>query len=94
MHVMIEASQELEPVSVVCAGRQEYQQQVPRDQSLLHNLMAARRKDTNQPLSDAQICAQAFTFILAGGFVLHTDLSQPLYTGTSGLQARLVEFAA
>lgn len=54
-------------MSVVCAGRQEYQQQVPRDQSLLHNLMAARRKDTNQPLSDAQICAQAFTFILAGG---------------------------
>lgn len=50
----------------VAAGREEYAQQVPRDQSLLHNLMAARRKDTGQPLSDVQICAQAFTFILAG----------------------------
>ena len=40
---------------------------MPRDQSLLHNLMAARRKDTGEPLSDAQICAQSFTFILAGG---------------------------
>lgn len=50
----------------VGAGRQEYAQQVPRDQSLLHNLMAARRKDTGQPLSDLQICAQAFIFILAG----------------------------
>ena len=48
------------------AGRKEYEQQVPGDQSLLHNLIAARRKDTGQPLSDAQICAQAFTFILAG----------------------------
>lgn len=48
------------------AGKQEYQHQTPGDQSLLHNLMAAKQKDTGQPLTDTQICAQSFTFILAG----------------------------
>ncbi len=28
--------------------------------------MNAQRKDDGQPLSDLQICAQAFTFVLAG----------------------------
>lgn len=66
-----------------CAGRQEYEQQVPRDQSLLHNLMAARRKDTGQPLSDVQICAQAFTFILAGLFFLPLHGSQTMHSCVS-----------
>ncbi|KAL3142384.1 hypothetical protein ABBQ38_002720 [Trebouxia sp. C0009 RCD-2024] len=60
-------------------GREEYAQQVPRDQSLLHNLMAARRKDTGQPLSDVQICAQAFTFILAGYETTSMALTYALY---------------
>ncbi|KAL3152434.1 hypothetical protein ABBQ32_001484 [Trebouxia sp. C0010 RCD-2024] len=60
-------------------GRQEYAQQVPRDQSLLHNLMAARRKDTGQPLSDLQICAQAFIFILAGYETTSMALTYTLY---------------
>lgn len=44
----------------------EYEHQVPGDQSLLHSLLAAKRKDNGQPLSESQICAQSFTFILAG----------------------------
>ena len=48
------------------AGKKEYEHQIPRDQSLLHSLMAAKQKDTGQPLTDTQICAQSFTFILAG----------------------------
>ena len=49
-----------------CVGRKEYEHRVPRDESLLHSLLAAKRKDTGQPLSESQICAQSFTFILAG----------------------------
>ena len=51
-------------------GREEggaaYKGQAPEDHSLLYSLMNARRKDDGQPLSDLHICAQAFTFVLAG----------------------------
>ena len=50
----------------VFAGRMEYEHQVPGDQSLLHSLLAAKRRDNGWPLSESQICAQSFTFILAG----------------------------
>ena len=50
----------------IFAGRREYEHQVPKDQTLLHNLVAAKHKDTGEPLTDSQICAQSFTFILAG----------------------------
>lgn len=53
-----------------CRGRAEggwaYQGQVPEGHSLLYSLINARRKDDSQPLSDLHICAQAFTFVLAG----------------------------
>ena len=48
------------------AGKQEYAGQQPRDESLLHKLMTARRKDTGQLMTNGEICAQSFTFILAG----------------------------
>lgn len=47
-------------------GGAAYKGQVPEDHSLLYSLMNARRKDDGQPLSDLHICAQAFTFVLAG----------------------------
>ena len=55
---------------LVGRGRQEggaaYRAEVPADHSLLYSLMNAQRKDDGQPLSDLDICAQAFTFVLAG----------------------------
>ena len=47
-------------------GGTAYKGQVPEDHSLLYSLMNARRKDDGHPLSDLHICAQAFTFLLAG----------------------------
>lgn len=47
-------------------GGYAYQGQVPEGHSLLYSLITARRKDDLQPLSDLHICAQAFTFVLAG----------------------------
>ena len=41
--------------------------QVPREYSLFSQLMDARNKETQQPLSDLEICAQTFTLLLAGG---------------------------
>ena len=40
--------------------------QVPREYSLFSQLMDARNKETQQPLSDLEICAQTFTLLLAG----------------------------
>jgi cytochrome P450 len=40
--------------------------QVPEDYSLFHHLMNSVNKETGQPLSNMQICAQAFTMLLAG----------------------------
>lgn len=51
-------------------GGRAYKGQVAEDHSMLYSLMNARRKDDGQPLSDLHICAQAFTFVLAGQ--LHT----------------------
>lgn len=56
---------------MVVAGQQEYATQQPKDHSLVHNLLAARRKDTGQIMTNGEICAQSFTFILAGECVLH-----------------------
>lgn len=47
-------------------GGSAYKEQVPEDHSLLYSLMNAQRKDDGRPLSDLHICAQAFTFVLAG----------------------------
>ena len=40
--------------------------QVPADYSLLPRLMNTMNKETQQPLTDVQILAQANTFLLAG----------------------------
>ena len=47
-------------------GGRAYKGHVAEDHSMLYNLINARRKDDGQPLSDLHICAQAFTFVLAG----------------------------
>lgn len=47
-------------------GGRAYEGQVAEDHSMLYSLINARRKDDGQPLSDLHICAQAFTFVLAG----------------------------
>lgn len=52
-------------------GGRAYKGQVAEDHSMLYSLMAARRKDDGQPLSDLHICAQAFTFVLAGQHYSH-----------------------
>ena len=53
-----------------CRGRLEggkaYEHEVAEGHSLLYSLMSARRKDTGQPLTHLDICAQSFTFVLAG----------------------------
>lgn len=53
-----------------CRGRLEggkaYEHEVPEGHSLLYSLMNARRKDNGQPLTHLDICAQSFTFVLAG----------------------------
>ncbi|KAL0052923.1 hypothetical protein WJX82_009946 [Trebouxia sp. C0006] len=56
-----------------------YKGQVPEDHSLLYSLMNARRKDDGRPLSDLHICAQAFTFVLAGYETTSTAISYALY---------------
>jgi hypothetical protein len=61
--------------SDVCvAGKRDYEHEVPGDQTLLHNLMAAKQKDNGQPLTDTQISAQSFTFILAGQSLCRTSV--------------------
>lgn len=49
-------------------GGWAYKGQVAEEHSLLYSLINARRKDDGQPLSDLHICAQAFTFVLAGRY--------------------------
>ena len=49
-----------------------YKGQVAEEHSLLYSLINARRKDDGQPLSDLHICAQAFTFVLAGQYYSHS----------------------
>ncbi|KAL3159373.1 hypothetical protein ABBQ38_009804 [Trebouxia sp. C0009 RCD-2024] len=60
-------------------GGYAYQGQVPEGHSLLYSLITARRKDDLQPLSDLHICAQAFTFVLAGYETTSTAISYALY---------------
>ncbi|KAL0031098.1 hypothetical protein WJX77_003695 [Trebouxia sp. C0004] len=60
-------------------GGTAYKGQVPEDHSLLYSLMNARRKDDGEPLSDLHICAQAFTFVLAGYETTSTAISYALY---------------
>lgn len=55
-------------------GGQAYKGQVAEEHSMLYSLMNARRKDDGQPLSDLHICAQAFTFVLAGQLHTHYTL--------------------
>lgn len=61
------------------AGQQEYATQQPKDHSLVHNLLAARRKDTGQLMTNGEICAQSFTFILAGYETTSMALTYALY---------------
>lgn len=49
--------------------------QVAEDHSMLYSLISAWRKDDGQPLSDLHICAQVFTFVLAGQRHTHCFLS-------------------
>ncbi|KAL0023003.1 hypothetical protein WJX79_005828 [Trebouxia sp. C0005] len=60
-------------------GGSAYKEQVPGDHSLLYSLMNAQRKDDGRPLSDLHICAQAFTFVLAGYETTSTAISYALY---------------
>lgn len=60
-------------------GGTAYKGQVPEDHSLLYSLMNAQRKDDGRPLSDLHICAQAFTFVLAGYETTSTAISYALY---------------
>lgn len=80
-------------VQAYTEGKKEYEHQIPRDQSLLHSLMAAKQKDTGQPLTDTQICAQSFTFILAGYETTSMALTYALYelARSPAMQQRVVE---
>ncbi|KAA6428951.1 MAG: cytochrome P450 [Trebouxia sp. A1-2] len=74
-------------------GRRDYEREVPGNQSLLHNLMAAKQKHNGQPLTDTQISAQSFTFILAGYETTSMALTYALYelSRSPVMQQRLVD---
>lgn len=68
-------------------GGAAYEGQVPEAHSLLYSLMNAQRKDDGRPLSDLHICAQAFTFVLAG----QQCLTLPLATAVEQLCSALTQ---